>query len=166
MEEIFKRRSIRKFRPGPVSEEQVRSLLGAAMAAPSAMNRRPCHFTVIRDRSIIDRIAEIHPYAAMASRAPLAIVVCADTSVQDVPGYYAQDCSAATQNILLMATHLGLGSVWCGIHPREERAKGFSELLKMPEGIVPFSLIVIGHPDEKKPPNDRYEEEKVHLDSW
>jgi nitroreductase len=102
----------------------------------------------------------------MSSQANLAFVVCADTGVQPDPGYYAQDCSAASQNILLEATDMGLGSVWCGIHPSKNRIQGFVDLLQLPKGIVPFSLIIIGHPGETKEPHKGYDKARVHRNGW
>ncbi|MDG6225392.1 MAG: nitroreductase family protein [Candidatus Thermoplasmatota archaeon] len=166
MDILLDRRSIRKYRTEGVPKDNIDRILESAMAAPSAMNRRPCHFVVITDRDVIGAIPKIHPYAAMASRAPLAIVVCADSKVQTEPGYYSQDCSAAMQNMLLACTGLGLGSVWCGIYPRKERIEGFSRLLKVPENIVPFSLMIAGYPDEKKEPHKGIDEDRVHLNSW
>jgi nitroreductase len=163
---ILKRRSIRRFTAQDVAPAQIDTLLEAAFAAPSANNMRPAHFVVIRDRPTLSGITRIHPYAAMASQAPIAIVVCADTSIQPEPGYYAQDCSAATENILLAATDLGLGSVWCAIHPNSDRAQGFAELLGLPEGTAPFSLVVIGHPAERKDPHSGIDRNRVHSDRW
>ena len=166
MDIILDRRSIRKYRTDEVPQEYIDRILEAAMAAPSAMNRRPCHFAVLTDRKIIGSIPEIHPYAAMASRAPLAVVVSADTDVQPEPGYYSQDCSAAMQNMLLACTEMGLGSVWCGIYPRKERIEGFSRLLRTPENIVPFSLMIAGYPDEKKDPHKGIDADRIHLNGW
>ena len=166
MDAIQMRRSIRKFTDRAVDPEQVERLLEAAMAAPSANNIRPAHFVVVRTREVLDAISRIHPYAAMASQVNLAIIVCADTGLQPEPGYYAQDCSAASQNILIEATDQGLGSVWCGIHPSKNRIQGFTELLKLPQGIVPFSLLLIGHPGEKKEPHKGYDRARVHINGW
>ena len=166
MDNILSRRSIRKYQNKPVSDEIIKTILRAAMSAPSAGNKQPWDFLVIRDRKILDAVPDIHPYAKMVLEAPLAIIVCCDTSQEVRKGFWIQDCSAASQNILLAAHALGLGSVWCGLYPNEERVKAFQDLLEMPKEVIPFSFIPIGYPAEEKPPADRYSDEKVHYDYW
>jgi nitroreductase len=166
MEWILSRRSIRKYAPAPVSEDQIRRLLAAAMAAPSAGNQQPWHFVVITDRTVLDRIPEVHPHAPMVREAPLAIAVCGDKQLDRHAGMWVLDCSAATQNLLLAAHALGLGAVWLGVYPRADRMAGLQKLLGLPESVAPLSLIAIGHPAESKPPADRYQERRVHRDHW
>lgn len=167
MDAILKRRSIRKFNNQPIPEEDIKQLLEAAMAAPSAGNEQPWHFIVITERGILDKVPTIHPYSNMIKEAPLAILVCADMTLNkyDVD-YWVQDCSAATQNILLAATAKGLGTVWLGVYPRKERVEGLSKLFSLPEHIIPFALIPVGYPAEEKPPINRYKEERVHYNKW
>lgn len=166
MDILFARRSIRKFVEGEISSQQVEELLRAAMVAPSAGNAQPWHFMVIRDRGMLERIPDIHPNASMACDAQLAIMVCADPSLEKYSGRWPLDCSAATQNILLAATSMGLGSVWVGVYPDEQRMDQMRELCGIPATISPFALIPIGQPGEQKPPNDRYLPERVHHDRW
>lgn len=167
METIFKRRSIRKFTNQPIPDEVVKQLLEAAMAAPSAGNEQPWQFVVITEREILDKIPSIHPYSQMIKEAPLAILVCADKSLNkyDVD-YWVQDCSAASQNILLAATANGLGTVWLGVYPRKERVEGLKDLFSLPEDIIPFALIPVGYPAEVKSPINRYKEDRVHYNKW
>ncbi|MHA2358597.1 MAG: nitroreductase family protein [Candidatus Heimdallarchaeaceae archaeon] len=166
MDNILTRRSIRKYQNKPVSEEDITSILRAAMSAPSAGNRQTWEFIVIKDREILDQINEIHRYAKMVLEAPIAIVVCCDQTQDLRKTFWIQDCSAASQNILLAAHALGLGAVWCGIYPDEDVVKDFQDLLEMPRDVIPISLIPIGHPAEKKEPSDRYHEEKIHHNYW
>ena len=119
LEVIHTRRSIRDFTDAPITDEALRRMLEAAMAAPSAGNAQPWRFIVIRDRECLQRIPDIHPYAGMATRAALAVLVCADVTAEKFPGFWVQDCSAATQNLMLAARALNIGTVWCGIHPVE-----------------------------------------------
>jgi nitroreductase len=163
---ILKRRSIRKYTKENVSENQELSLLEAAMAAPSAGNERPWHFLVIRDRSSLDAIPTVLPYSMMVKGAPMAILVCSDPTLEKYPGFWPQDCAAAAENILIEAQHLGLGACWIGIYPVEERVSGLRSLLNLPENIVPFCLISIGHPNEKKNGISRYDPARVHQDKW
>ncbi len=166
MNAIFKRRSIRKYTDKVVSDQQIEKILRAGMAAPSAGNQQPWHFVVIDDRDILNDIPKLHPYSKMLKEASHAIVVCGDVNLQRHEGYWVQDCSAATQNILLMATELGLGSVWLGVYPREDRVKGLKELLSLPENIIPLCIISIGYPAETKEPVDRYDTTRIHKNSW
>jgi len=146
---IRARRSIRKFQTDkPVTQEQMNQLLEAAMLAPSACNSRPWEFVAIFNRQTLDEIARIHPNASMCQTATAAIVVVAVPQEGRPEGYFPQDCGAATQNILLQAAALGLGTCWCGVYPREERMASLAELLAIQAPKVPFNVIAIGVPDE------------------
>ncbi len=159
---LHTRRSIRKYTDEPVSREAVERLLDAAMIAPSAGNARPWQFVVVDDANLLKKAPDINPYAAMAVKAPLGIVICGDPSVEKHPGFWVQDCAAAVQNLLLAATGLGLGAVWTGIYPVEERVKGFRDLLGLPGGIVPLALVIVGHHGERPERKSRFEAAKVH----
>jgi nitroreductase len=161
LDAIFTRRSIRKFKADGVPPEMVETLLRAGMQAPSANNLQPWYLVVITRREVLDRIPSFHPYSAMLTQAPLAILVCGDRTLQPMEGYWVQDCSAATQNILLAAHALGLGAVWLGIHPREERIRGMRALLHLPDEKAPLSLIALGWPAEPKGRADRFKPEKA-----
>lgn len=163
---ILSRRSIRRYTDRQVSDEIVKQLLESAMSAPSAGNEQPWHFVVIRDRQILNEIPKIHPYSGMLKEAPLAILVCGDESLQKYKGYWVQDCSAATENLLIAVNALGLGGVWLGVYPIEDRVIGIRKLLGMPENVIPFSLISIGYPAEQKPPANRYDESRIHYNRW
>jgi len=163
---IRTRRSIRKYKPTEVSEEVVNELVNAGMHAPTARNIQPWHFIVVNDRHLLDKLAIAHPYAKMLQQATLAILVCGDKKLQEAEGYIVQDCSAATQNILLAAHAHGLGAVWLGMFPREERIKKVSELLEIPDHILPVSLISIGYPDEQKEAPERFKKEKIHRNKF
>lgn len=163
---IQKRRSIRRFADEPVSDEQVDSLLRAAMAAPSAGNQQPWAFVVIRDRERLDQVHDFHPYAGPLRTAALAILVCGDMTRQKHVGYWVQDCSAAVENLLLAAPHMGLATCWLGVHPRPEREAGCRALCSVPDDLVPFALIAVGVPAEQKGPADYYDPERVHQETW
>jgi len=159
---IETRRSIRKYHKSkPVTSEQLKQLLTAAMLAPSARNSRPWEFIAITCRDTLDEIVRIHPYAQMCKTATAAIVVVGIPQEDGPAGYFAQDCGAATQNILLEAADMGLGTCWCGIFPREERIGPFTELFKIAEPKVPFCVIAVGYPDEDPATRGFYEEAKV-----
>jgi nitroreductase len=159
---IKKRRSIRKFQSGkPVTREQLNTLLESAMLAPSACNSRPWEFIAITKREILDEIARIHPYARMCETAAAAIVIVAVPQDGRPEGYFPQDCGAATQNILLEAVSMGLGSCWCGVYPKEERIAEFRKLFNIKEPKIPFCVIAIGTPDESPQRRGFFEEPKV-----
>lgn len=159
---LHQRRSIRKFTDQPVSSEQIQSLLSAAMVAPTAHNRQHWHFVVVSKRELLDQLSEVHRYAKMLKEATLCIAVCGERTHP----FWEQDCAAATQNILLAATGLGLGSVWLGIHPNPEPVQAVRGRLAIPDPYVPLCLIAIGHPAEQKEPAQRFEESKVHYEQW
>jgi len=161
---IFARRSIREYTSELVKENHIKMMLKAAMAAPSASNLKPWHFIVITNRQTLDNLARAHPYGKMLFKAPLCIAVCGDETISE--GDWVQDCSAATENLLLAATALGLGAVWLGVHPREERISAIKKVLKIPKNIVPLNLISIGHPAEDKEPRTQYDEQRVHEEHW
>jgi nitroreductase len=163
LQTIFARRSVRKYTDEPVDERDAQTLLEAAMAAPSASNNQPWHFVVVTERQTLDGLAEAHPYGKMLFDAPLCIAVCGDPGRS---GYWEQDCSAATENLLLAVAALGLGAVWLGVHPREDRIAAVRRVLGIPETIVPLNLISIGHPAEEKEPRTQYNEERVHRGRW
>ncbi len=166
MEALLTRRSIRKYQSRPVSEEDLQSILEAAMCTPSARNQQPWHFVVIRDRVLLDRIPEAHPYSSMMREVSLAVLVCCDPALEKTEGYWVQDCAAATENLLLAVHALGLAGVWLGVYPREERMSGLGALFSLPRGIIPFSLIPIGYPAETKGREERYRVDRIHLNRW
>jgi len=163
---ILDRRSIRRFTAQKIEAGVIRSILTAAMYAPSAVNMQPWHFVVLDDPSILERIMQIHPHARMMQTASHAILVCGDEKLQHADGYWVVDCGAATQNLLLAAQTLGVGSCWVGLHPREERKTSVSLLLNLPAHIKPFALVALGYPDEHKPRPERFHPDKVRHNSW
>jgi len=166
LEAIHTRRSIRKYQNQPVAEELVQKLLAAAMQAPSARNQQPWQFVVIDERTLLSKIPEFMPNAAMAAGAPLAILVCGDLSLEKSPGYWVVDCAAATENLLLAAHALGLGAVWTGVYPREPRMEGLRRLVGLPENVVAHSLVVLGYPAEAVPAEGRYRPKRVRRNHW
>lgn len=166
MNAIFQRRSIRKYTEQDISEELIEKLLSAAMSAPSAGNERPWHFIVVKDKARLAKISEVSPYAGMTKNARLAIVVCGDLTQERFKGFWVQDCSAATQNILLEVTDNNLGAVWLGIYPLQERIEYLQKLFSLPGHIIPFSVIPIGHPAQAPDAPDRYDGSRVHNEAW
>lgn len=162
-EVLLQRRSVRKFTDETVCDEHIEALLHAAMSGPSACNRTPWEFFVITNENTLEALRSASHFTKM--KAPLAIVVCGNLGralpVQ-LSEYWIQDCSAATENILLRVTDLGLGAVWCGIHPQKRAVKKVQEMLELKEKWIPLNIIWIGYPDENPEPRDQYDEKRIH----
>ena len=166
---IMTRCSVRQYQDKPVEQAKVEKMLRAGMAAPTAVNRQPWHFVVVNTREALDRLAGANPRGGMLRSAPLAIVVCGDMN-KALEGkgqeYWIQDTSAATENILLAAHAMGLGAVWTGAWPMEDRVKSISEALQLPEHIVPLCTIVIGYPKGDAQPKDKWKPENVSYNTF
>lgn len=161
---ILNRTSVRSYEDRAVESEKVEKLLRAGMAAPTAVNKQPWHFIVVTDKNQLQKLSEANPNARMAAKAPLAIVVCGDMDKAlegDAREFWIQDCSAATENILLAATGMGLGAVWTGTYPSKERCAAVAEALKLPESLIPLNTIVIGYPDTEPTPKDKWKKENI-----
>ena len=159
---IFARRSIRQYTGQLVSEADITSLLQAGMAAPSAGNRKPWHLVVVTDKQTLRAIADAPPYRRLGDAA-LAIVVCGDPSISD---WWLQDCTLATENILIAVTGLGLGAVFLGCHGKAEREQPIRQVLGIPEEIGLASVLSIGYPAEEKEPRTQYDLARVHRNKW
>jgi nitroreductase len=165
MEAILTRRSIRKYTGEPVSREILDQLMNAAMSAPTAANE-PWHFVVILDRNVLESFTKFHMHAHMLKTAAAGILVCGDPTIETLKGRCIMDCSAATENMLIAANALGLGAVWVGIYPVEERIQGVRNLLGIPDHVIPLSCVSIGWPGEKKSPPNRFRPDRVHEGYW
>ena len=166
---IMTRTSIRQYTDEPVSKENIETMLRAGMAAPTAVNRQPWHFVVITSKEKLAELAGDGPRGGMLKKAALAIVVCGnmDKALQGQgQGFWIQDCSAATENILLAANALGLGAVWTGVYPDENRAASVAKVLKLPQSFIPLCTIVIGHPAEQPQPKDKWKPENVSYNEY
>ncbi|MBA3029320.1 MAG: nitroreductase family protein [Desulfobacteraceae bacterium] len=166
-ENIMSRRSVRDWEDKPVPDEMVKKLLAAAMQAPSARNQQAWQFIVLNQREVLDQVAQTSPGAGWATKAPLGIIVCGDMSIQSaMAGYWVQDCSAASLNILLAAQALGLGGVWTGGYPNMDRANGLAKVVGLPDTVIPLSMVLIGYPKSRPEPEDRFKEDRVHYNQW
>ena len=161
---LLKRRSIRKYLDKEVSDGIIEELLHAAMSGPSACNRRPWIFYVIKDQDKLNELRKASRFSNM--NAPLAIVVVGDLSRSlplQLKDFWIQDCSAATENILLRATDLGLGSLWCGIYPQKRPVERVKKILGITNSDIPLNIIYIGYGDEEKESRDQYEKNRVKV---
>ncbi|WP_407415865.1 nitroreductase family protein [Methanobrevibacter sp.] len=163
---IFKRRSVRKFTDEEVSDDLIESLLKAGMQAPSSCNSQPWEFVVVSKSEDKQAISEMHRFAKPAAEASKLIVTLGNLNEAKVIGMIEQDLGACNENILLQATHEGLGSVWLGFHPIEDRTLRLKEYLDIPDYCIPFSVICVGYPAHDGEVKLRYDESKVHFDKY
>lgn len=171
LEAIKTRRSIRQYKKEAVPDDILKEILEAGMSGPTGGNNKPWQFIILNDPEILQKIPKVHSGAPFTPDAPLAILVCGD--LEKYPGLMEEfldvwiiDCSIAAQNILLAAHGKGLGAVWTGVYPMEERVNGLKALLELPENIIPLVLIVIGYPAEQLPVEDRYDTSRVHYNTF
>ena len=165
---IMTRTSIRQYTDKKLTDIEIESLLKAGMAAPSACNLQPWRFVVVTDPEIKQAISDQIKPAGPAAKAPAVIVVCGDleSTFETAPDYWAEDCSAVTENILLAAHALDLGAVWMGVWPQKERYDFLGELLGLPSNIIAFGMIAVGYPAENPSPKDKWDASKVHFEKW
>lgn len=164
IQNIMSRASVRSFTDRKVSPETIDTLLRAAMAAPTARNSQPWHFVVVDKRDLLDTIASRLPNVHSSFPAPLAVVVCGNTDLMlagDGQPFWVQDCSAATENLLLAAHALNLGAVWCGIYPSSEREGTLRDILSLPDNLVPLNVVVVGYPAGDVVPKDKFDASKI-----
>jgi len=136
------------------------------MDAPSALDEQPWQFLVITEPELLQQIPKHHTHSDLVAEAPAVILVCADMNLEKLPGFWVQDCSACTQNILLSAHALGLGAVWVGVYPTESNVNSLRKLFQMPEHIIPFALIAVGHPGEPLLTKENFKSERIHRNQW
>ena len=166
IEALLDRRSIRKYKDQKISKENINAILKAAMYAPTAMNLQAWQFIVVDDKTLLTETVNSIPYAEMLKQSAAAIIVCGDSEIEKNESWLLQNCSAATQNILLAAHGLGIGSCWIAIHGMNDVYKKIKDQLKLPENIVPVSLISLGYPDEVVTAEERFKQEKIHYNKW
>lgn len=166
---ILERTSVRRYDSRQVPDQLKEALLHAAMSAPSGVNRQPWEFIVIDDPELLRRLADSLPYAKMAAKAPMAIVVCGNPERfldGDDSTLWEQDLSAASENILLAAHALGLGAVWTCLYPHPDRMESVRKILNFPAEIIPFNLIPVGYPLVNQKPMNKWIPDRVHHNKW
>ena len=164
IENIMTRTSIRQFTDQPVGKDTLDVIVKAGMAAPSAMNKQPWAFVVVTDKTVLDSLNAVHPHANLQTAT--AAIIVAGNMQKTIEGqgreYWVQDCSAATENILLAAHAYGLGAVWCGVYPMPDRVADVSRVLGLPDYIIPLNIITMGYPAQNPEPKDKFKEENIH----
>ena len=166
---IMTRVSVREFTGEKISDAQIDTLLRAAMAAPSAINKQPWAFIVVTDEALIARLGEALPYSRCSNHPACAIIPCGDLSKAiegEMGAFWINDVSAATENLLLAAHSMGLGAVWTGLHPDMKRAALVQEMLGLPEHIIPLCVVPVGVPAEHPAVKDKFHPENIHYNQW
>ena len=166
MDEIFNRVSIRKYKNKKIEKEKIEVLLKAAMRAPSAANGQPWEFIVVTNKDTLYKLSEISPHSQMIGAAPLAIIFLANTKNQKYPQFYQQDMAASMENLLIEVCNQGLGAVWLGIAPLEDRMQFITDMFNLSKDIKPFSIAVIGYADEDRNPDERFDSTKIHYEKY
>ena len=166
---IHSRKSVRNYTGEPVSKEDLTMLVKAGMAAPSAVNKQPWVFIPVTDDATLSKLAQGLPYTKMIVKSRACIVVCGDMT-KALSGverdFWVQDCSAASENILLAAEAMGLGAVWSGIYPLQERIEHVRKVLGLPDTVIPLNVIAVGHPTGVEKPQDKFNQSNIHWEKW
>lgn len=162
---LMTRRSIRAWTADAVPEETRKTILEAAMNAPSAADARPWHFVTMDDPDVIGRFTTLGG-TEMLEHATFMVLVCGEAAREIYPGFWPQDCSCAAQNMQLAAHDLGIGCVWIAVYPLEERVEFCRRVLGVPPEITPFALLAMGHPAESHEPEYRYDRVRIHHNRW
>lgn len=163
MNNIYHRISVRKYQDKPVEKEKTLAILRAAMQAPSAGNQQPWEFYVVTDKQKLKELSEISPYPGMTKDAPAAIVSAYRTKCW-MPEFAQIDLSIAMENLWLETDAQGLGGVWLGIAPVEDRMEAVEKIMDMPEGLRAFAIFPYGYPAETRQQQDRFDESRIHWD--
>lgn len=166
---IFSRKSVRNYVESTIPDETLEFLVKAGMAAPTAMNKRPWEFIIIKDKAVIKKLNDALPSAKMVEKAGYAIVVAGNIDIQaggKDKDFWIMDCSAAVENILLAAESIGLGTVWTAVYPGPDRIKPVVETLGLPANIIPLAFIPVGKPAGVDQPKDKFDKERIHWNHW
>ena len=166
IKEIFTRTSIRNFKETEISKSDIELLLKSAMQAPSAGNQQGWEFIIVDEKETLEKLSKVSPYSSPAKKAPICIVILGNIQKMKYPENVDMDLSAATMNILLEAKGIGLGGVWLGIAPLDDRMNKVREIFGLSNDLRPFAIIPIGYPVKENEPKLRYDESKVHWNKY
>jgi nitroreductase len=160
---IRERRSIRKYKQDEVSEEDLSVILQAGRWAPSASNRQPWHFVIVRDSEMRKKLADAHSYGRFMAESPVVIVVLGDPAIH--PKYHLADPHNAVQNMLLAAYSLGLSTCWMGVRDTDIEPR-FRELLNIPENLRVICSISLGYGNQERSSSRKPIDEIVSWESY
>lgn len=166
---IKTRVSVRHFTGEKLTDAQIDTILRAGMSAPTAVNKQPWAFVVVDDPETLMLLSDTLKSSRIENGASHAIAVCGNMQKAlegEGQGYWVEDTSAATENMLLAAHAMGLGGLWVGVYPISERVKSVSEILGLPNHIIPMCLVVLGYPNEQPEVKDKFLQENIHYNKW
>lgn len=166
---IHQRKSVRHFTDKEVTKEQLEAIVRAGMAAPTAINTQPWQFLVVTDKELKAKYAEGNRQAEMINKCQALVIICGDMNIgsERSQAFWVQDVSAATENLLLAVESLGLGAVWTGVYPIEERVKEVKEKFALPEKVIPLCVVLVGHPEgDLDQPKDKWKPERLHWNKY
>ncbi len=168
---IMTRASVRSYTDRQVDDSTINKILRAGMAAPTAANQQPWQFVVVTDQNLKDSITSAFEYTKMVEHCSFAVVVCGDMDnlfQGDIPdgGFWVEDCSAASENMLLAAHALGVGGVWCGIYPLKDRESRLRQILNLPATLTPLNVMAFGYPSAPVAPKDKWAPAKIHYNAF
>ena len=166
---IHQRKSVRHFTDKEVTKEQLEAIVRAGMAAPTAINAQPWQFLVVTDKELKAKYAEGNRQAEMINKCQALVIICGDMNIgnERSQAFWVQDVSAATENLLLAVESLGLGAVWTGVYPIEERVKEVKEKFALPEKVIPLCVVLVGHPEgDLDQPKDKWKPERLHWNKY
>ena len=166
MKAIFERKSIRKYTNQPIEKEIIEKILAAGMSAPSARDERPWHFIVVQDKNTLKEMSQLTPYAGMLEHAAMGMVVCADQNHHLNIDYDLQDCAAVTENMMIEANYLGIGTCWLGGYPNADRLENITKYFQLPEHMQPMWMISFGYPDENPTVKNKWDNSKIHWEKY
>lgn len=166
MQDILNRTSVRKFQTKKIEPEVLKQILQAGFSAPSAKNTQPWEFLIVQNPQTLEKMSSFTPYATPIKNAPLGMLVCANINCNPFIDYCEQDCAAATENMLIAAKKLGIGSCWIGVYPNAERVEPIRQYFSLPENIVPLWMIAFGYPAETPKVKNKWNENKIHYEKF
>ncbi len=166
---IHQRKSVRHFTDKAVTKEQLEAIVRAGMAAPTAINTQPWQFLVVTDKELKAKYAEGNRQSEMINKCSALVIICGDMNIgnERSQAFWVQDVSAATENLLLAVESLGLGAVWTGVYPIEDRVKEVKEIFALPEKIIPLCVVLVGYPEgDIDQPKDKWKPERLHWNKY
>lgn len=166
MQDILNRTSVRKFQTKKIEPEVLKQILQAGFSAPSAKNTQPWEFLIVQNSQTLEKMSSFTPYAMPIKKAPLGMLICANTNCNPFIDYCEQDCAAATENMLIAAKKLGVGSCWIGVYPNTERVEPIRQYFSLPKNIVPLWMIAFGYPAETPKVKNKWNENKIHYEKF
>lgn len=163
LELLKTRRSIRKYKSTPVEDEKIEKCLEAARWAPSASNKQPWEFIIVKDEKIRQKFAEIHPYAKFVAESPVVFIPLTNPEIH--AKYHMSDTGSSIMHFMIEAHSLGLGTCWAGVIGASFEPE-LKKLLNVPDHLNIMTLVALGYPDQTRESSRKPMDELVHLEKY